>query len=146
MKLYYNSIYSTHIKQFIDMKQALGFKFESGSFMLSRIDRFADLCGETSPGITKDFADKWSKEQPNESAMYRYERVRNLAVFSSYLCDLGIQSYIPRLLPFPKGTFVPYIYSKTEIEAIFKAVARSLKMAVRQDPQNMQVPSTKGVL
>jgi imidazoleglycerol-phosphate dehydratase/histidinol-phosphatase len=33
-----------------------------------------------------------------------------------------------------------------KIEAIFKAVARALKMAVRKDPQNRQVPSTKGVL
>ncbi len=103
------------------MKKALGFKFETGSYMLSKIDRFADLYGETLPGITKEFADKWSKKQPNESAMYRYNRVMYLAMFSSYLCDLGIQSYIPRLLPFPKGTFVPYIYSKKEIDAIFKA-------------------------
>ena len=75
MKLHYNSIYSIYIKQFIDMKKALGFKFETGSYMLSKIDRFADLYGETLPGITKEFADKWSKKQPNESAMYRYNRV-----------------------------------------------------------------------
>ena len=33
-----------------------------------------------------------------------------------------------------------------KIEAIFKALARSIKMAVKRDADNMQLPSTKGVL
>jgi imidazoleglycerol-phosphate dehydratase/histidinol-phosphatase len=33
-----------------------------------------------------------------------------------------------------------------KIEAIFKALAKSIKMAIRRDPGNLQVPSTKGVL
>lgn len=33
-----------------------------------------------------------------------------------------------------------------KIEAIFKAFAKAIKMAVRRDPMHMQLPSTKGVL
>jgi imidazoleglycerol-phosphate dehydratase/histidinol-phosphatase len=33
-----------------------------------------------------------------------------------------------------------------KIEAIFKAFAKAIKMAVRRDPMNLQLPSTKGVL
>jgi len=33
-----------------------------------------------------------------------------------------------------------------KIEAIFKAFAKAIKMAVRRDPTNLQLPSTKGVL
>ena len=33
-----------------------------------------------------------------------------------------------------------------KIEAIFKAFAKSIKKAVRRDADNMQLPSTKGVL
>lgn len=33
-----------------------------------------------------------------------------------------------------------------KIEAIFKALAKSIKMAVRRDPERMLLPSTKGVL
>lgn len=33
-----------------------------------------------------------------------------------------------------------------KIEAIFKAVAKSIKMAVRRDANNSQIPSTKGIL
>jgi len=33
-----------------------------------------------------------------------------------------------------------------KIEGIFKAVARSIKMAIKRDVGNLQIPSTKGVL
>ncbi|MBN8685621.1 MAG: bifunctional histidinol-phosphatase/imidazoleglycerol-phosphate dehydratase HisB [Chitinophagales bacterium] len=33
-----------------------------------------------------------------------------------------------------------------KIESVFKALAKTLKMAVKRDPENMQLPSTKGIL
>jgi imidazoleglycerol-phosphate dehydratase / histidinol-phosphatase len=33
-----------------------------------------------------------------------------------------------------------------KIESVFKALAKTIKMAVRRDPENMQLPSTKGLL
>ena len=33
-----------------------------------------------------------------------------------------------------------------KIEAIFKAFAKSIKMAVKQDENNMQLPTTKGLI
>ena len=33
-----------------------------------------------------------------------------------------------------------------KIEAIFKAFARAIKMAVKRDASNMEIPTTKGVL
>ncbi len=33
-----------------------------------------------------------------------------------------------------------------KIESIFKALAKSIKMALKRDPENMQLPSTKGIL
>jgi integrase len=117
----YNSRYGLHIKQFIDMKRTLGFKFTTGAIVLSQIDALAEKKGETSLGITKEFADEWSKKRPYETEIYRYERVRILSMFSSYLCDLAIQSFIPKLPYYHRSTFIPYIYSPKEIDAIFKA-------------------------
>lgn len=117
----YNSIYGLYIKQFIEMKRAFGFKFSTGSTILHQIDRLAEQRAETAPGITKEFATIWGEKRPHESGSYRYNRIRILAQFSSYLLDLGIQSYIPKLPHHPKNTFVPYIFSRNEIDAIFKA-------------------------
>jgi len=33
-----------------------------------------------------------------------------------------------------------------KIESIFKALAKSIKMAVKRDIDNMQLPTTKGIL
>lgn len=116
----YNSIYGLHIKQFIDMKLKLGYKYRTFSSIFTQLDRVAEQAKETSPGITKEFARNWYERLPNEGEFYRYRRVRLLAQFSSYLCDLGIESYISKLPPYPKTTFVPYIYSQKEIGLLFK--------------------------
>jgi integrase len=115
------SIYELHIKQFIEMKKTLGFKFQTGAIVLNQIDTLAAGRMEVSSGITKEFAEVWGKKKYYESDSYRYSRICCLAQFSSYLCDLGIQSFIPKLPPFPKSTFIPYIYSQKEIEALFRA-------------------------
>ena len=117
----YNSIYGFHITGFIEMKRALGFKYRKSAVILTQIDRLAEESEEISKGITKEFAEKWGIKRSYESDDYRYSRIIILAKFSSYLCDLGIQSYIPKLPRFQKNSFIPYIYSKKDIEAIFKA-------------------------
>ena len=117
----YRSIYGSHIKQFIEMKRALGFKYRTGTLILAQIDSLAAERVEISVGITKEFAENWGKKQLHESDSYQYARISFLAQFSSHLCDLGVQSYIPKLPRFPQSTFIPYIYSQKEIEALFKA-------------------------
>lgn len=110
-----------HIRQFIELKRALGFKYTTGAVILAQIDRLAEERAETSIGITKEFAEKWGTKRSNESDFYRYTRISFLAQFSSYLIDLEIQSYIPKLPPPQQSTFIPYIFSQREIEDIFKA-------------------------
>ncbi len=117
----YNSIYGSYIKQYIEMKRSLGFKYSNGAFILHQLDLFAEQKEETSIGINKEFATSWGKKRLHESDIYRYGRIRILAQFSSYLNDIGIQSYIPKLPHHPKSTFIPYIFSRNEIDAIFKA-------------------------
>lgn len=117
----YNSIYGLYIKQFIEMKRALGFKYTTGSIILQQVDRLAEQIEETATGITKEFAIKWAEKRPHESCLYRYERIRVLAQFSSYLVDLGHISYIPKLPHYPRSTFVPYIFTRNEVDAVFNA-------------------------
>lgn len=117
----YYSVYGSPIKQFIELKRKLGFKFKSGAFYLSKIDLFAQERSEESIGITKDFADKWGERKANETDLNRYYRIGYLAQFSSYLRDNGIESYVPKIPPMPQNTFIPYIYSPAEIVALFKA-------------------------
>jgi len=115
------SIYGTHIMQYIEIKKALGFKYFTESVILSQIDKLATERAETNFGITKEFAEKWCEKRLYETDYYRYDRIRILAKFSSHLCDLGIKSFIPKLPKIPHSTFIPYIFSGKEVDAIFEA-------------------------
>ena len=141
MNRQYESVYGGHIKQYIGFKRKLGFKFNTGIVVLSQLDALASERGETSPGITKAFTGTWSQKRPNESDMNRYDRIRHLAQFSSYLCDLGIPSYIPRLPRHPNSTFTPYIFSSDEISALFDACDRTRMKAANRESNLIAMPA-----
>jgi integrase/recombinase XerD len=113
-------IYAPYIKQLIDLKRSLGFKYITEETIYSIFDRFTMEMGETEVGISKELAENWCKLKNNESDSYRFHRCICISQLSSYLCKIGIWSYIPPLPKF-KSTFTPYIFSKVEIAAIFSA-------------------------
>lgn len=115
------SIYASHIEQHINMKRKLGFKFRTATIILSSFDQLSIKIGVTSKGITRELAEKWCKRRLNESSIYWYTRIQIVAQFSTFLRDLGIESFVFKLPPFPRSTFTPYIYSQKEIKDIFKA-------------------------
>jgi integrase/recombinase XerD len=112
------SVYAPYIKQLIDLKRGLGFKYETEENIYSLFDRFIVERKETEVGISKELAEKWCARKNNESESYRYHRGICLCQLSSYLCNIGIRSNIPRLQKC-KYSFTPYIFSKEEILAIF---------------------------
>jgi integrase/recombinase XerD len=116
----FQSIYAKHLIDFVEMKKSLGFKCKTLLVHLRHIDLYAK--NEISSGITREFAERWGTKRTNESDNYRYSRVGILIQFCTYLSNIGIPSYIPKLPPFPKSTFIPYIYTPEEIEKIFSAV------------------------
>jgi integrase/recombinase XerD len=120
----YCGIYAPFIEQYISFKRSLGYKFVDAAYTYSLFDRFTIENRETKMGITKDLSEKWAEKRPNESDSTRYRRILYLAQFSAFLNEAGYPSYIPRLPKSYKSTFVPYIFSKDEIGAIFLACDR----------------------
>jgi len=116
----FSSVYATHINEFIAQKTKLGLRHMSFIGYLARIDRFAFDSRETSMGITREFSDKWYLQKLHESSRNRSIRVRCLSEFSSYLVDLGIPSFIPKVPAYEVSTFTPYIYSVDQINSLFK--------------------------
>ncbi len=117
--------YAPYIKDFIALKRGLGFKYDSESAIYSVFDRFTIQRGEKAVGITRELAAEWCKKNRNESDSYRKHRVICLCQLSSYLCQLGIRSYIPQI-PVFRSTFTPYIFSKKEVAALFNATDQLL--------------------
>lgn len=120
----YYSVFGSRIEQFIEMKRKLGFKFKAPEVILLHFDRLAEKTGATAKGVTRELAEKWSQPRAGESYGYRYTRIQVVGMFSTFLRDLGIASYVLKLPPYPESNFIPYIYSQREIKAIFRAADR----------------------
>lgn len=120
MNKQFQGIYAPFIEQYIAFKRGLGFKYHTEEVIFSIFDRFTLQKKETTVGITKDLADNWNRKRPNESDSYRYHRAVCLNQLASFLCEIGKSSYISQLPPC-KTSFTPYIFSKDQIAAIFKA-------------------------
>lgn len=132
----FHSVYGEHLKQFLSFKRKLGFKFKKDAYYLKEIDQAALETNQLSLGINKSFADIIRKKKPNEGLQNRQRRVSILAMFSSYLNDIGIDSYIPKVPPSANKEYLPYIFSQMEINTIFN-VCDQYKLIYRQRANNL---------
>ncbi|MDV6167119.1 tyrosine-type recombinase/integrase [Flavobacterium sp. DG1-102-2] len=89
---------------------------------MKQIDQLAYDENEYSLGFTKKFFRKFIKNHNNFTDSYRYSRITIFREFSIYLCNLGISSYIPKKLPWPKSKYVAHVYSHSELSKIFEVI------------------------
>ena len=109
---------------FIQYKRSCGFKYEYEPKCLSRFCRFATDKGVTSVEISRELAEAWIAPRDGESVKSRSHRMTCIRQFAIYLDNLGYAAYI---LPEQHGTntcsFVPYIFTHEQINALIKAAA-----------------------
>ncbi len=132
------SIYAPYITDFVTLKRSLGYKYKVGEGILSLFDKFIIEQGETTIGLSKELADKWSIRTNNESELTRYGKVVCISQFSDYLRSLGVKSYIPQLPKYTDSTFIPHIFSYDEMNALFKG-SDNLKLRLRAMESSMFV-------
>lgn len=120
MNRFYYSVFGPYIVKFQELKNSLGYKYTHAGFALSSFDRLAFEKDLFEIVVTKELADEYCKKRPNESDKTRYNRIQILSQFARFLGDLGFRSYIPKLPQF-KSIHTPYIFSKDQMQAIFKA-------------------------
>ncbi len=137
----FSSIYAESLKAYIHMKRKLGFAFQTGAVILAQLDRLAAKRQESSPGITQPLAEAWAARRPHESDAYRYQRVRLLIGFSSYLVDLGIVSFIPKPMAYPPRTFIPYIYTPQQMQTLFQACDQLRLCLLDTDSSLLSMPT-----
>lgn len=116
----FKGIYASYIREFIDLKRTLGFKYDTEERILFGFDQFTIVRGEKILGISSELAEAWKQYKPNESSSYKVHRCICLNQFASYLCKVGIRSYMLQL-PRNKTSFIPHIFSRHQMAEIFKA-------------------------
>lgn len=111
------------IKEYIERKRALHFKFNAEAFVLGRFDKYCLSAGITAPVLTKELLTAWSNRFPDENETSHYLRVRVVRAFCIFLHNCGHNT--PKMfhpLPSPSHSFKPYIFSHDEINALFKSI------------------------
>jgi integrase len=119
MKIKYNGLYASLLREFVDFKRHCGFKYYTEEKIFLLFDKLTIEMKEGKLGISQDLADIWSIKRNNESDAYRYKRCISLNQFSLYLNRLGMESAMARA-PKPKKNFTPHIYTQNELIRIFE--------------------------
>jgi len=113
-------IYGPFIKEFINFKRSVGFKFNTEEKVLNLFDIFTVERKESIVGITRELSEAWCNSNLNDSDLYRHKKVSCLNQLSGFLNHYGISSYIAQL-PVAKYNFTPYIFSREEMAKLFQA-------------------------
>lgn len=122
----YNSVFQKEIYNFIELKRALGFSYESEAGSLRRIDAFLCKNNLSEKCITKELCELWCGKRTYETVTNQASRISIMRVFCRYLNDIGIPAYVP-----PKGIthkrirYDAHIYTDDELQRFFDAVDKS---------------------
>ena len=112
------------MEQFIQVKRACGYRFDTGVTDLMRFDRY--LCDEAlaTPDLPRAIVRKWLVKRPHESVGTHQARISTARQFAQYLCRLGHQAYVPErsFSPRASGAFSPRILTLIEIQQLLHAV------------------------
>lgn len=119
-KIVYKSFIANHIREHVELKQSLGYKYITEAKCLKRFDSFIVEQFPDSKTITKEIVMKWSEKVTYESEANRNSRTSMIRQFCIYLRTIGIETYI-----LPKGYFskekqyIPHIYTIDELSHFF---------------------------
>ena len=107
---------------FVEQKRALGNKYNACVEVFNGFDRFCNELHLESPSISKDLLSLWEKKRPHENESTQLIRISYVRQLCEYLHNKGYD--VPGVFhPAPKNSrqFVPYIFTKDELERLFSA-------------------------
>ncbi len=120
----YKSIFKDVIKDLIDEKRKLGYKYKTEAEHLKGFDAFAYNLNVFDLNLSKDIVDKYIEIKPWEKPINATNRVEVIRELAKYLNRFGYNAYV--LPPLPKGSytsdFIPHIFSDDEIKRLFNVI------------------------
>lgn len=119
-KLNYQSIYAPYFKQFIAIKNGLGYTSLRAQWVFLELDSFFLDKDVREIGITQQQIEQWRATRINDAQCTIYDKYSILTQFCKYMCRIGYDCYIPRL-PRKISGFTPYIFTNKQMMDIFQA-------------------------
>jgi integrase len=119
----FQSGFATQIHNFIEQKKAVGFLYNQESRHLAHFDK---LCYDNVPKateLTRDICNLWATKKSTERNNSFRDRISPVREFARFIIRNGGEAYIiPINMVRKSARHQPYIYSKSEIAAIWKEV------------------------
>lgn len=116
----YEGPYKEHIQNHVELKRAIGYKYDAEASALKRFDRFTLGKYPYSKELSKDIVLEWCSKKTYEAQANQCSRASIIRQFGKYLDSIGIQAYV-----IPKGyypteeQYMPYIYTVNELTRFF---------------------------
>jgi integrase len=116
----YTGPFKEHIKNYIELKKAIGYKYDAEAEHLKRFDQFTIQKYPNATAITKEIALDWCGKKTYEAQANQCARASIFRQFGKYLDSIGSKAYI-----IPKGyypteeKYMPHIYTIDELKKFF---------------------------
>lgn len=113
--------FKTYIQDFIELKQAVGYKYSTEAGHLKRFDTFTLEKYSSAKLLTKEIVMEWCTKKPYEKQENLCIRASIIRQFAIYIENFGVRAYVIPKNHFKFGErYVPYIYTDDELKRFFQ--------------------------
>lgn len=116
----FKSSFSNVFNEYLRIRLNQGVKINHELTLMKELDQIIVKKRKPVDRITRELIEEWKELQSNESDRTKYGKSCQMIRFCTYLCQIGIDSFIMPKPKRPSNFFVPRIFSKEEIAKIFK--------------------------
>ena len=121
----YNGPFEEHIKNHVELKQSVGYKYIAEAEHLKRFDTFTLGKYSSVTTLTKEIVLDWCNKKPYEAQANQCIRASIIRQFSKYLDSIGVEAYIMPKNYYPQETqYMPHIYTDEELKCFFAETER----------------------
>ncbi len=120
----FQSIFAPHLKNYLEERKALGYKYDNHRRVLNQFDVFCWEENWSELAITEELAKSFIYGNPELAHGTIHQKEVALSYFAEYLYNFNIPVYryeIHTKRPKSKG-FVPYIFSDDELRRLFAVI------------------------
>jgi integrase len=116
----YKGPFADHILSHVQLKQAIGYKYDSEARHLLRFSDFTYRRYPEATALTKEIVLEWCSKKEYEAQANQCARASIMRQLAVYMDNIGEKTYI-----IPKGyypeeeQYVPYIYTEEELKSFF---------------------------
>lgn len=116
----YMSPFKDHFQNYLDLKRALGYKFDEEAAHLKRFDIFILEKYQEATDLTKEIVLDWCSRKTCEAQANQRARASIIRQFGKYLDSIDVKTYILPNGYYPwESQYIPYIYTIDELTKFF---------------------------